>query len=418
MRVLFTPVAATTTPLFHMVPLAWAFRAAGHEVRVAALPSLSPATVSVGLPAVEVGRDYEIMDGVLRSRGGRRVIEASAGAWTESGLASADGSESAIDAHAEEHADIRDATLAPLVEATARMAPDLLRFAEAWRPDLVVCDSMVFAAPLVSQTLGIPLVRQTWGPDVMRMISQPLQGRSDGGDVRAQWPSGLPDLYERYGLEVRNDYPVRTVDPWPASLQLPGMTGRLPLRFVPYNGTAAVPDWVLDRADRPRVCVTWGTSTAALAGDEAFVLPQVVKGLADLDLEVVLAISADDREKLGALPDNARVAQNVPLHLFMPTCDAIVNQGGTSSLLTAACHGLPQLLMPQTADNPFNAANFAGSGASVTLDAAGAGPQDIGAAVTRLLTDEAYRTAAGKVRDEIAEMPPPSAVVRTLEDLT
>ncbi|MFD8011273.1 nucleotide disphospho-sugar-binding domain-containing protein [Streptomyces sp. NPDC058955] len=416
MRILFTPVAATTTPLFHMVPLAWAFRAAGHDVRVAAQPELSRAITAVGLPAVEVGHGYGIMDGVLRSRGGQRVIEASAGQWTDSGLAgTADAGEPPAD-YDDEHADLRDAAMAPLVEAAGRMAPGLLRFTERWRPDLLVTDSMVFAAPLVAALRGVPLVRQTWGPDVMRMVSQPLQGRAADGDVRAEWPTGLPELYDHYGVEVRNDYPVRTVDPWPTSLQFPGLSGRLPMRFVPYNGSAVAPDWVLDRPGRPRVCVTWGTSTAALAGDEAFVLPRVVEGLAGLDVEVVLAISPDDRRKLGTLPANARVAENVPLHLFMESCDAIVHQGGTSTLLTAARQGLPQVLMPQTADNPFNAANFAAGGAGVTLDA-GTDAAEIGAAVTRVLTEPGCRAAAEKLRAETDEMPPPSAVVRALEKL-
>ncbi|MEU0476874.1 nucleotide disphospho-sugar-binding domain-containing protein [Streptomyces olivaceus] len=415
MRILFTPVAATTTPLFHMVPLAWAFRAAGHDVRVAAQPELSRAIVGVGLPAVEVGHGYEIMDGVLRSRGGQRVIEAPADQWTDSGLAGT--AEKPPADYDDKHAGLRDAAMAPLVEAAGRMAPGLLRFTEYWRPDLLVTDSMVFAAPLVSALRGVPLVRQTWGPDVMRMVSQPLQGRAADGDVRAEWPTGLPGLYDHYGVEVRNDYPVRTVDPWPTSLQFPDLSGRLPMRFVPYNGAAVSPDWVLDRPGRPRVCVTWGTSTSALAGDEAFVLPRVVEGLAGLDVEVVLAVGPDDRRKLGALPAGVRVAENVPLHLFMGTCDAVVHQGGTSTLLTAARHGLPQVMMPQTADNPFNAANFAGSGAGVTLDAAGADAGEIGAAVTRVLTEPAWRVAAEKLREEMAEMPPPSAVVRSLEEL-
>ncbi|MFF7803109.1 nucleotide disphospho-sugar-binding domain-containing protein [Streptomyces olivaceus] len=415
MRILFTPVAATTTPLFHMVPLAWAFRAAGHDVRVAAQPELSRAIVEVGLPAVEVGHGYEIMDGVLRSRGGQRVIEAPADQWTDSGLAGT--AEDPPADYDDKHADLRDAAMAPLVEAAGRMAPGLLRFTEYWRPDLLVTDSMVFAAPLVSALRGVPLVRQTWGPDVMRMVSQPLQGRAADGDVRAEWPTGLPGLYDHYGVEVRNDYPVRTVDPWPTSLQFPDLSGRLPMRFVPYNGAAVAPEWVLDRPGRPRVCVTWGTSTSALAGDEAFVLPRVVEGLAGLDVEVVLAVGPDDRRKLGTLPGGVRVAENVPLHLFMETCDAIVHQGGTSTLLTAARHGLPQVMMPQTADNPFNAANFAGSGAGVTLDAAGADAGEIGAAVTRVLTEPAWRVAAEKLRGEMAEMPPPSAVVRSLEEL-
>ncbi|MFD5466849.1 nucleotide disphospho-sugar-binding domain-containing protein [Kitasatospora sp. NPDC127059] len=419
MRILFLPVAATTTPLFHMVPLAWAFRAAGHEVRVAALPDLTPAVTGVGLPAVEVGHGYELMDGVIRSRGGHRVIEAPAKDWDRTGLAAPGGPHGGPpapgDPEAARLAALRNATMAPLVEAAVRMAPDLLRFAERWRPDLVVADTMVFAAPLVASVLGIPLVRQTWGPDVMRVISQPLQGLPGAGDeVRPYWPTGLPELFDRYGAEVRNDYPVRTVDPWPTSLQLPGIPGRLPMRFVPYNGSAAAPDWVLDRPERPRICVTWGTSTSALAGDEAFVLPQVVAGLADLDVEVTLAISAGDRAKIGPLPGNARIAENVPLHLFLPSCTAIVNQGGTSSLLTAALHGLPQVMMPQTADNPFNAANFAAGGASITLDPTEAGPAEIGAAVGRVLTEDSFRASARKVREEIMSAPTPAEIVHSL----
>jgi UDP:flavonoid glycosyltransferase YjiC (YdhE family) len=190
------------------------------------------------------------------------------------------------------------------------------------------------------------------------------------------------------------------------------------MRFVPYNGAAAVPDWVLDRPARPRVCVTWGISTALLGGDEAFVLPLVVQALARLDVEAVLAVSGADVEKLGELPGNARVAENLPLHLLMPSCDAIVNQAGSSSLLTAACHGVPQVLMPQTADTPFNTANFGASGAAIALDVTEATAGAIGSAVTAALTDEAIRAAAAKIRDEIAAAPPPSEVVRTLETLT
>ena len=40
-----------------MVPLAWALRAAGHDVRVAVQPSFAATVTSAGLTAVPVGRD-------------------------------------------------------------------------------------------------------------------------------------------------------------------------------------------------------------------------------------------------------------------------------------------------------------------------------------------------------------------------
>jgi UDP:flavonoid glycosyltransferase YjiC (YdhE family) len=418
-RILFTAIVFPTH-LHKIIPLAWACRAAGHEVRVASMPAPTAAADAAGLPAVEVGRPYDAMAAIVEARGGAHVVEPSVTRLNRSGVASP-GPERE-NTLAEWRADVqrrqRSRTLVPWVKPAQTMAPDLLRFAERWQPQLVIADPLVFAAPLVSAALGIPFVRFIWGPDMMRQIGFPLQGQpADWGDVRDQWPTELLELFDRFGVVPRNDYAVGTIDPWPTSLQLPDTPGRIPMRYVPYNGAAVAPDWVLDRPPRPRVCVTWGTSTTALGGEKAFVLPEVVDALAALDIEVVLAVSGTDRVKLGQLPANARAAEFLPLHLLMPTCDAFINQGGTSSLLTAAYHGVPQVLIPQTADNPFNAANFSHSGAGIALDVAEADTEAIRAAATTVLTDDTIRAAALKLRDEIAAAPPPSDVVHTLENL-
>src|SRR5690349_11470899 len=54
MRVLFTSSAARPH-LFPVVPLAWACRAAGHEVRVASAAKIATDIVHTGLPAVLAG---------------------------------------------------------------------------------------------------------------------------------------------------------------------------------------------------------------------------------------------------------------------------------------------------------------------------------------------------------------------------
>jgi UDP:flavonoid glycosyltransferase YjiC (YdhE family) len=388
MRIVFTPVSGLAH-LFSMVPLARACRAAGHDVRVASLPELTHVTVGTGLPAVQVGHTIE---NALRLPGGHRLTRPS---------------------DEEEARRNRDGRLEGLTTVARVMAADLLRFAERWRPNLVITDPLVFAAPLVSATSGIPLIRHVWGPDIWRGFSHPMQGKPADGDAGEQWPAGLIELYDRFGVAVRNDHATGTVDPWPTSLQLPGTPGRIPMRYVPYNGAAVAPDWVLDRPSRPRVCVTWGTTTTILGGED--LSPLVVEALASLDIEVVLALGSVDREKLGAVPGNIRVAENLPLHLLMPTCDAIVNQAGAGTLLTAACHGVPQVLIPQTAESPFNAAHFSKSGAGLTLNANEADTESIRAAVTGALTDDTIRAAAHRLRDEIAATPPPSDVVHRLE---
>lgn len=396
MRVLFTPLPVGTH-LYHQVALAWAFRAAGHEVRVAAQPVLTPTTISTGLLPVEVGDGYEFMAGMLALRSGNRFNADELAAMSP-----------------EEQRRLRDERFVPVVELASRMAPDMVRFAELWRPDLVITDPVVFAAPLIAAMFDIPVVRNIWGPDIL--YGHPLQGQPRNGDERDEWPTGLVELFDRYGAEVRNDYPVTTIDPWPAELQTFGLPGHLPRRYIPYNGAAAAPDWVVERPERPRVCVTWGTTTTMLGGDKAL-LPRVVDALVPLDLELAIAVTPADRRRLGPLPDNVRVAENLPINLLMPTCEAIVNQGGTGSVLTAASAGVPQVLMPEISETPVNSHSFGASGAAIVLDSAKADAEAITSAVTTALTDEAMRTAARKVRDEIAEMPSPAAVVGTLEDL-
>ncbi|MGW7578886.1 hypothetical protein [Streptomyces sp. NPDC054765] len=72
MRVLFVTLAASPH-FFVQVPLAWALRAAGHEVRVASQPDLMDTITAAGLPATPVGprlaQDESVEE--LRRRGRR-----------------------------------------------------------------------------------------------------------------------------------------------------------------------------------------------------------------------------------------------------------------------------------------------------------------------------------------------------------
>ncbi|MDI5937452.1 MULTISPECIES: nucleotide disphospho-sugar-binding domain-containing protein [unclassified Micromonospora] len=397
MRILFTSMAVRSH-LYQLAPLIWACRTAGHEVRVAAQPELTEATVGLGLPAVEVGHGYDMLKQLSNRQQAQRYKESL---------------DSAVPV--DERRRIQQESLRPLVETVTVMAPDLLRFAGRWEPDLVVTDPLMLAAPLLSQTLGVPLVRHLTGPDLLRRLC-PVQGQPTTGAEREQWPPGLVELYDRYGVEVRDDHPVRTVDPWPGSLQLPDVVGRIPTRFVPHNGAAAAPDWLLEPPSRPRVCVTWGTTTTMLGADDT-VLARVVGALAAGDVEVVLAVVRADRERLGPLPDNVRVADNVPINLYLESCGAVVNAGGAGSVLTAACYGVPQVMLPQASDTPAVAFNFSASGAGTMLDAATADTATIASAVDAALTDGKIRDAAERLREEIAATPSPADVVQVLEQL-
>ena len=239
------------------------------------------------------------------------------------------------------------------------------------------------------------------------------------------WPDDLRDLYARYGVEPSAEPAAATVDPCPASLQYDGaIPSRIPARLVPYNGTGDVPRWLTEPPSRPRICVTWGTTVTMLAGRDGFLVPSILDALASFDVEVVVALTAADCRLLANhglqsdLPGQVRVAESLPLDLLLPSCDAIIHQGGASTMLTAASFGLPQLLVPRILDDMENGERIAAAGAGVSLNYADASPETITAGIKTILSDETTRQAAHHLRDEIHAQPAPADVAATLRQLT
>ncbi|MBH1935797.1 hypothetical protein I5Q34_16220 [Streptomyces sp. AV19] len=216
MKVLFTSWA-WPTHYYPMVPLAWALRASGHEVRVAGTPALAAAATGCGLPAVALGHDG--VDALARIRTyipGR-------------GPAPAAG-------------DRRPRALGLFAELAATIADDLVSHARRWRPDLVVFEPTEYAGPLAAAVLGIPAARFPWGPDLMY--------RAALADLEQEV---MAPLCARHGLDGVDLHGTVTIDPCPPSMQsaealAPGGVPRVPVRYVPCNGPGTVAD---PQASRP-----------------------------------------------------------------------------------------------------------------------------------------------------------------------
>ncbi|MFI8965381.1 nucleotide disphospho-sugar-binding domain-containing protein [Streptomyces sp. NPDC053493] len=381
MRVLFVSWA-WPTHFYPMVPLAWALRAAGHEVRVAAPPGLAAPVTSAGLPFVPVGRD---LDAVARIRDyipGRSAGKAGRGPRAVSLFA-----------------DLADA-----------MADDLVAFARAWRPDLVVHEPTAYAGPLAATASGARAVRMPWGADLMhRQATLDAEARE------------LAPLFARFGLDTVDTLGALTVDLCPPAMQVPeesrpGPLERRPMRYVPYNGAGTVPVPLPPaQRRRPRVCVTWGTTVGRL-DPSLFLGGEVVAALDALDVGIVVAVAAEQRPLLGALPARAKVLESVPLHSVLPHCDLVVAHGGAGTILTGLAAGLPQLVVPQLIDHTFNAERFAATGAGISLPGAEASPAGIREAVTALLEEPGYRKAAEEVRADNERRPAPARVAAQLAE--
>ncbi|PYC63452.1 glycosyl transferase family 28 [Micromonospora arborensis] len=414
MRVLIT-VIAVKTHLYNAVPLAWALRAAGHDVRVAGQPDLADAITAAGLTAVPVGEELAMGRSSSGPRG--QTFRAHGGGMLPP------------DELTWEHA-LGAFTVACPVEyeffADQTVLDDLVGYARQWQPDLVIWDALTFSGAIAAHASGAAHARLLFGIDyVTRMYDgfvrlrdqQPAERRED---PVAEWLAGR---LARYGCESHPglDRELMTgqacIDPTPSWMQTPLDLPWLPMRFVPYNGGEAAPDWVYERPDRPRVCLSLGMSGRDLFGGDQVSVVELVTALATLDVEVVATLTAGQLD--GArLPDNVRVVDFVPLNDLLPTCAAIVQHGGFGTLGNVLTHGVPSLTVPAPWwDERDLGRHLHERGAGLLLEPERITPAALTDAVRELLTDPRHRENAEDVRREILATPSPAAVTSALEQL-
>lgn len=400
MRVLITSWA-WPSHYFPMVPLGWALRAAGHDVRVASQPALAAVIMRSGLPAVVTGRDVDFPALFQRHLG--ELLFGGSGNGPR-GQPNGAGNPSASPAPQDPER-VRAMTLKALglfVPVAEAMVDELLVFARQWRPDLIVYEPTTWAGPLVAAMLDIPAVRHLWGVDYTAQSSE-LE------------PVVLAPVLERLGLDAVETLGAVTIDNCPPSMQVDAVYHRHLMRYIPYNGPGAAAGWLLEPARRARVCVTWGTSSARLA--QPGPVRPVLEAVSELGVEIIAALSADDARSLGAPPAGVRVVEQLPLHLLLPSCDLVVHQGGMGTTMTGLTCGLPQLVIPKLPDQLFNAVRLASTGACRVVPQWKADAGKIGDAARELLESGAHRQAAQSLRDEIARQPPPAEAVRMLQAL-
>jgi UDP:flavonoid glycosyltransferase YjiC (YdhE family) len=117
---------------------------------------------------------------------------------------------------------------------------------------------------------------------------------------------------------------------------------------------------------------------------------------------------------LGELPDSVHVEQEVPQARLLPRADLVMHHGGTGTVIRSLASGLPQVVMPQGADQFWNADHLAAEGACRIVPP-GAPLESIASAVTALAQEHApERAAARRLGEVIGRMPRPDAVAQRL----
>ncbi|WP_199550751.1 nucleotide disphospho-sugar-binding domain-containing protein [Streptomyces sp. N35] len=278
------------------------------------------------------------------------------------------------------------------------MADRMVEVADHWRPDLVVHTPNGVVGQLVAARLGVPSVLHAVG----------------FGHTSAHvgmMNNALADAYARHGLSGPG--PVSAwLDVTPPSMSVTDEARRWFLRYVPYNGGAALPSWLFTPRDRPRIAVTLGTVRPMVDGVSP--VQWVIDAARESDAEFVLALGGADLGDLGELPDNVRAVDWIPLGALLSACDAVIHHGGAGTTLTALDSGLPQIVLGAGAARPANAAAVRARGCGLVPE----GPGDLTPKlVERLLTDDGLRDAARATAREMAGLPSPAETVPRLVEL-
>ncbi len=388
MKFLFI-AGGTPSSVFGMAPLATAVRDTGHEVLMAAVESVVDDIAAIGIPGVSLSK----------------VVLAELMHFDDAGKV--------IDLPRDPHELMRHVGRSYARMAAAEFDP-LLDLTRDWRPDVVVGGTMSYAAGLLAARLDVPYVRQTW--DVA-----PHDDTDEGAE------EVLQPLLKRLGLAGLPS-PGLHIEVCPPSLQplLPPSAAPAvqPMRWISANRQRRLAPWMYTRpAGRRRVLITAGTRAQLIHEPIGPVAPlwplqSLVKRLTATDVEVLIAAPERAAEQLRPTLEGARIGW-IPLDVAVPTCDLMLHHGGGITAMAGMSAGVPQLLTPEAAYGEIigRALSCFGSGRMLRTEqlSPGQDPADeIAACCAEMLADPAYAQRARALADDIAALPTPPEVVRTL----
>jgi UDP:flavonoid glycosyltransferase YjiC (YdhE family) len=282
----------------------------------------------------------------------------------------------------------------------ATALPRLRETMRAWQPQLVVRDSVEFAAAVAADAAGLPHARvAVYSGAAAASIFAAAVGPVD--TLRAS--AGLPaDAGASLGAE-----PVFTS--FPPSLDGLDDAARRPgpfhVREVVEGQPPATtgPVWAPPGDPRPLVYVTFGTMASGVAEARA-VYRVALDALADLPVRGLLTTGQGMApDALGPIPSNVHVEAWVPQVEALARAAAVVCHGGSGTIIGALAAGLPLVVVPLFADQPYNARRVAALGVGVHLPSPTA--EALRAAVRRALDDPELRRGAARVAAEIAALP-------------
>jgi UDP:flavonoid glycosyltransferase YjiC (YdhE family) len=265
---------------------------------------------------------------------------------------------------------------------------------ERERPDLVVFEQSNVGAAMAAHATGV------------RAVCVGIVGWGRQWSVTYDVVAGMVGARDAGALA---EYLIDSHPPFLADTETPPFP-TLAMRPLAWSADGAVPTWLLEPRRGPRAYLTMGTVFGNVD-----LLRSAALEIAGTGCEVLVATGPDiEPGALGDLPESVHVEREVAQSQVLPHVDLVVHHGGTSTVIGSLANGLPQVVMPQGADQFWNADHLAAEGACRVVPP-GAAAGSISAAVSALTDPEATeRAEARRLGEVVASMPSPDDVARRL----
>ncbi|GAA0257797.1 glycosyltransferase [Actinomadura nitritigenes] len=275
------------------------------------------------------------------------------------------------------------------------MMPGVETALDRFRPDVVISDQIVLAAPVAARHREIP-----WATSATTSaeFTRPLAGmplverwvRDQIGDFQLEY--GIEDL-----LDLRfSDHLVLIF----STGALVGDTSFFPDHFAfvgPASDRPAGAAFPWEWLDgRPAVLLTLGTLDGPAGERFHRVAADAVR---DLDVQAVFVAppgTVDDP------PPNVLVRAQVPQPRLLQRMSAVVCHGGHTTVCESLAQGLPLVVAPIRDDQPVIARQVEAAGAGVQVRFGRVRAEELRDALATVLTGDAHRAAAEAVRDSFA----------------
>jgi MGT family glycosyltransferase len=311
-----------------------------------------------------------------------------------------------------------------MVGPAAEFARDTLDELARQPADAVVSEMLPFGAMIAGQAAGVPVAvlfttvlplpvpgRPPFGPGFMPARGLPGRLR-DAGVGRlsgAMWNKALPRLNATraaHGLEPLG-HVFDQIGGTDRMLVLTSEAFDFPAAELPphvrYVGPrladpAWAEEWTPPPGDEPLVLVGMSSTYQKHTG----LLDRVAEALGRLPVRGLITTGPAVAPEEVSAPANVTVVRSAPHAQVLEHAAAVVTHAGHGTVIKSLAQGVPVVALPIGRDQPDVAARLVASGAGLRLRP-GSPARRIAAAVERVLDEPAFRTAAARLADAIAD---------------